>query len=251
MKIRDLAVAGVLLALILVFLLVPVYIGPLSLAVVAILAVIVACEFEGLKMGLFTGIAFGVTSLIASFTIGAGSPTAVIFHNPLVSIFPRAIIPLTCYFSYRGMRKAFKRHYAKRSGFNVKAANRLSLSVSAVVGAVVGVVTNTALVMGMMFAFNAGKTFGNTTIGTGLLVLTLSTNFPLELGVCAAVAAPLILALTATFRTGNRDGLAPIPNAEVLSSTPSAEDGSSVTADEEVSETDNSVAQNAEEEREE
>ena len=210
MKIRDLAVAGVLLALILVFLLVPVYIGPLSLAVVAILAVIVACEFEGLKMGLFTGLAFGVTSLIASFTTGAGSPTSPIFHNPLVSVLPRVIVPITCYFAYRGMRKAFKIAYSKKVAFNAKAANRLSLSVSAVVGAIVGVVTNTTLVMCMMFAFNAGKTFGNTTIGTGLLVLTLSTNFPLELGVCAAVAAPLLLALAATFKTGNRDGLAPI-----------------------------------------
>ena len=214
-RVRKLAVAGVLLALILIFLLVPVYIGTLSLAVIAVLAVIVACEFEGLGMGLFAGVAFGVTSLIASFTTGSGSPTSVIVHNPLVSILPRAIIPLTCYFAYKGMRKLFKFGYSKRENFDPKRANRFSMSVSAIVGAVVAVVTNTALVMGMMFAFNAGKTFGNVYIGTAMLIATLSTNFPIELGVCAAVAAPLQLALNAAFHSMDKDGLAPTLKEEI------------------------------------
>jgi|GEM_PF-272085 uncharacterized membrane protein len=214
-RVRQIAVAGVLLALILIFLLVPLAIGPLSLAVVAVLAVIIACEFEGLGMGLFAGLAFGVTSLIASFTTGAGSPTAVIFHNPLVSILPRVIIPLTCYFSYKGIRLAFKRSYDKKENYDPKAVNRLSISVASIVGAVVATVTNTALVMGMLFAFNAGKTFGNVYIGTAMLVSTLSVNFPIELGVCAAVSAPLMLALHATFHSFDKDGLSPVPKNAV------------------------------------
>ena len=208
--VRKIAVACVLLALILIFLLVPVYIGPLSLAVVAVLAVIVACEFEGLSMGLFTGLAFGVTSLIASYTTGSGSPTAPIFHNPLVSIFPRLLIPVACYFAYRGMRTLFKKIFERKGDFDPKKANHLSLTVSSVVGAITAVVTNTTFVMGMMFAFNAGKTFGNVYIGSAMLIATLSGNFLIELAVCAAVAAPLALALHAAFRCMNKDGLAPV-----------------------------------------
>lgn len=203
-KIRIITTAGVLLALILVFLLVPMnFTGIVDVAVVAIIAVLLACQYEGIVMGLFCGLAFGLASLIASFTTGAGALLAPAFHNPLISVFPRLVVPITCYFSYVGMRKLFKTAYSKKTDYNEKHANRLAVWVSSLVASVVGVVTNTALVMSMLYAFHAGQTFGNTVIGAALLTAILSINFPIELAICAVVTPSVVVALKTAFHKTN------------------------------------------------
>lgn len=196
-KTKKIAVAGVLLALILIFLLVPINLsGLVDIAVVALIAVLIACQFDGLWMGLFCGVAFGVTSLIASYTTGAGALLAPAFQNPLISIFPRLIIPITTYFSYIGMRKLFLLIYgAKKKEFDENKANHLSVYVSSLVSSIVGVLTNTALVMGMLFAFHAGDMFGETEIGLPLLITILSVNFPIELAICAVVTPSILIGI--------------------------------------------------------
>lgn len=211
-KIRKITTAGVLLALILVFLLVPMnFTGIVDLAVVAIIAVLLACQYEGFVMGMFCGLTFGLASLISSFTTGSGALLAPAFHNPLISILPRLIVPITTYFSYIGMRKLFKTAYFKKKSkkksekknFNEKHANRISVLTSSLVSSVVGVTTNTALVMSMLYAFHAGDTFGNTVIGTALLISVLSVNFPIELAVCAVATPSIVLALKVAFHKTN------------------------------------------------
>ena len=207
-KIRKITTAGVLLALILVFLLVPMnFTGIVDLAVVAIIAVLLACQYEGFVMGIFCGLTFGLASLISSFTTGSGALLAPAFHNPLISILPRLIVPITTYFSYIGMRKLFKTAYSKKKSnkknFNEKHANRISVLTSSLVSSVVGVTTNTALVMSMLYAFHAGDTFGNTVIGTALLISVLSVNFPIELAVCAVATPSIVLALKVAFHKTN------------------------------------------------
>lgn len=203
-KIRKITTAGVLLALILVFLLVPMnFTGIVDLAVVAIIAVLLACQYEGFVMGIFCGLTFGLASLISSFTTGSGALLAPAFHNPLISILPRLIVPITTYFSYIGMRKLFKTAYSKKKDFNEKHANRISVLTSSLVSSIVGVTTNTALVMSMLYAFHAGDTFGNTVIGTALLISVLSVNFPIELAVCAVATPSIVLALKVAFHKTN------------------------------------------------
>ncbi len=204
-KIKRLAVAGVLLALILIFLLVPINLsGLVDIAVVALIAVLIGCQFDGIWMGLFCGTAFGITSLIASYTTGSGALLAPAFQNPLISIFPRLIVPVTTYFSFIGMRKLFKKAYdLKKKDFDEKRANHLSVYVSSLVSSIVGVLTNTTFVMGMLFAFHAGDVFGETEIGIALLVGILSVNFPIELAICAAVTPPILIGIRTALHINN------------------------------------------------
>lgn len=203
-KIRKITTAGVLLALILIFLLVPMnFTGIVDLAVVAIIAVLLACQYEGFVMGLFCGLTFGLASLISSFTTGSGALLAPAFHNPLISIFPRLIVPIATYFSYVGMRKLFRKAYSKKKNFNEKHANRISVLTSSLVSSAVGVTTNTALVMSMLYIFHAGDTFGHTVIGTALLISVLSVNFPIELAVCVVATPSIVLALKVAFHKTN------------------------------------------------
>lgn len=203
-KVRKLAIAGVLLALILIFLLVPIpSVTGVSYAVIALIAVIVACQFEGIWMGLFCGLSFGLASLIGSFTTGAGSPLAIAFHNPLISIFPRVMIPITCYYSYVGLRKLFKFAYSKRKNYNEKVANHLSIIVSSGISAGIAVLTNTTLVLTMIGAFHAGSVLGNNTIGTAYLWGVAIAGAPLELAVCIPVCPAIIVALMVAFHKLN------------------------------------------------
>lgn len=210
-RITFIATAGILLALILVFMLIPISLfGVVNLAVVAIIAVIIACQHVGIWMGLFMGVAFGVASLISSYTTGAGELLAVAFQNPLISIGSRIFVPVTCYFSYVGMRKLFKVIYGKKKKqFDEKKANHMSLVVSSTVSAIVAVTTNTALVMSLVFAFHGGETINGTVIGLPILIATLSVNYPIELGISAVACPSILIGLKHAFKTMNADKLAP------------------------------------------
>lgn len=211
-KITFIATAGILLALILVFMLVPISLfGVVNLAVVAIIAVIIACQHVGIWMGLFMGLAFGIASLISSYTTGAGQLLAVAFQNPLISIAPRVLVSVTCYFSYVGMRKLLKLIYSKKKGkFDEKKANRLSIIVSSTVSAIIAVTTNTALVMSLIFAFHGGQTINGTVIGLPILIATLSFNYPIELAISAVASPAILIGLKHAFKTMNSDKLAPV-----------------------------------------
>ena len=103
-KTRDIAIAAIFLSLILIFVLVPMP-TPLgvSMAFVPLIAVILAADVQGFGMGLFAGTAFGVASLCNAFL--HPSLLSPIFYNPLVSIVPRMIIPVTAYYSFKLMKK--------------------------------------------------------------------------------------------------------------------------------------------------
>lgn len=178
-KTRDIAIAAIFLSLILIFVLVPMPtpIG-VSMAFVPLIAVILAADVQGFGMGLFAGTAFGIASLINAFL----HPTllAPMFYNPLVSIVPRMVIPITTYFSFKLFKKLLKKRSEDASTF-----------VAATVSSVVAVVTNTGLVLSMMAAFNFGKTFGSTAINAAFFGGLLGVNFVFEIAICA-FAAPII-----------------------------------------------------------
>lgn len=175
-KTRDIAVAAIYLSLILIFVLVPMP-NPLgvSMAFIPLIAVILAADVQGLGMGLFAGTAFGLASLINAFL----HPTlmAPMFYNPLVSILPRMVIPVTAYFAFRGMKRLLR-----------KRSDDASTYIASTVSSVVAVCTNTALVLSMMAAFNFGKTFGETEINAVFFGGLLGVNFLFEIVICAIVA---------------------------------------------------------------
>ena len=175
-KTRDIAIAAIFLSLILIFVLVPMP-TPLgvSMAFVPLIAVILAADVQGFGMGLFAGTAFGVASLCNAFL--HPSLLAPIFYNPLVSIVPRMVIPITAYFSFKLMKKLLK-----------KRSEDTSTYIASTVSSVVAVITNTSLVLSMMAAFNFGKTFEGTVINAAFFGGLLGVNFVFEIAICAFVA---------------------------------------------------------------
>lgn len=178
-KTHDIAIAAIFLSLILIFVLVPMP-NPLgvSMAFIPLIAVILAADVQGLGMGLFAGTAFGIASLVSAFL--RPSLMSPMFYNPLVSIVPRMIIPLTTYFSFKLVKKLLSKRSDDASTF-----------VAATVSSVVGVCTNTALVLSMMAAFNFGKTFGEVTVNAAFFGSLIGVNFVFEIAICAFIA-PLI-----------------------------------------------------------
>jgi len=192
---NDIAVASIFLALILLFVFVPINIFGIDIAFIPLIAIFIAANVRGLGMGLFSGVCFGLASLAASFL----RPTVFspIFHNPLVSVVPRMIIPITTYYTFR-----FVKHLLRRS------PQEVSASIASACSAVVGVVTNTALVVSMIVAFNFGKTYGDTVIGGAFVLGLLGVNFLIEVLSCAVITPGICVGLRLALRIdkkGRRD----------------------------------------------
>lgn len=87
--------------------------------------VIIGAVLEGPVVGVLVGLIFGVFSMLQD--------TTGLFTNPLVSVVPRLVIGLTSWLAYRSL-----------AGVNVDLA--------AAAAGVVGTLTNTVLVVGMLLA---------------------------------------------------------------------------------------------------
>ncbi len=133
-KTRKIVVTGLLAAICIILGLTNVGIIPIPPLGIAILhiPVIIGAILEGPVVGLALGAIFGLTSMYVAFTTPI--PTNVLFMNPLVSVLPRLIIPLTTYFSYKGMIKLSKKK--PKSG-----------KLAVVLAAIIGSFTNSVLVL--------------------------------------------------------------------------------------------------------
>ena len=210
-KTHDIAIAAIFLSLIFIFVLVPMP-SPLgvSMAFIPLIAVILAADVQGLGMGIFAGVSFGIASLISAFI----HPVLLspVFYNPMVSVVPRAIIPVTTYFVFRGMKKLL----AGRS-------DDASTYISSVVSSIVAVCTNTALVLSMMAAFNFGKTFEDTTINAAFFGGILGVNFLFEIAICAFLAPPIVTGLRIALGLDKKGGKRGAANTRAASSVQSNE----------------------------
>lgn len=214
-KTRDIAIAAIFLSLILIFVLVPMPtpVG-VSMAFVPLIAVILAADVQGLGMGLFAGTAFGIASLCNAFL--HPSLLAPIFYNPMVSIVPRMVIPVTAYFSFKLMKKLLK-----------KRSEDTSTYIASTVSSVVAVVTNTSLVLSMMAAFNFGKTFESTTINAAFFGGLLGVNFVFEIAICAFVAPIVATGLRIALGLDRRKRVSAQPDGAEAQETPAAEEAAS------------------------
>jgi len=102
---------------------------PMVKATVMHIPVIIGAILEGPRVGLMVGFLFGLFSIIQS--IMAPNILSFVFLNPLVSVLPRVLIGLTAYYCF----KFFIGKELWRIGF----------------GALVGSLTNTIGVMGMIY----------------------------------------------------------------------------------------------------
>lgn len=187
---KDITFIGVLLSIILIFVFIPITLGTVDLAFLALIPVIVASQVKGLKPGIIMGTLFGVCSLIISFT----KPILInpLFQNPLVSVFPRIIIGITVFFSLKLTDALAQKANIK----NQKVKNTIGYTVSSIIGTV----TNTVLVLSMILLFNYGKDVNGIVINWPLIGAIVSTNFIIELIATAIICPPVSLAVSALYR---------------------------------------------------
>lgn len=187
---KDITFIGVLLSVMLIFAFVPITVGTVDLAFLALIPVIVASQVKGLKLGVIVGTLFGICSFIISFT----KPILInpLFQNPLVSILPRILIGVAVFYSF------------KLTSFLAQKANiknqKLKNTIAYTVSSIAGTVTNTVLVLSMILIFNYGKDVNGIVINWPLIGLIISTNFVIELIVTAIICPPISLAVSALYK---------------------------------------------------
>ena len=113
-KSKRIALLALLLALTVILSLIPIRVSSATLAL-TLLPVFVLALTQDILTGMLGGLVMGVTSLVMAFTLNAGSPTAPIFQNPLVSVLPRILVPLAAFGVMKGLSAAAMRIRAKRA----------------------------------------------------------------------------------------------------------------------------------------
>jgi len=144
--------------------------------------VIIGAILEGPVVGGFIGMIFGLTSLYtATYT---PLPIAFAFLNPLVSVLPRILIGIVSHYSYSALNKALK-----------EKGQVLSIGVSSIIGTV----TNTIGVLGMIYILYAQRfidALGLTGKVSGAYVFALALpNSPLEVLAAVLLCVPVVLAV--------------------------------------------------------
>lgn len=153
MKSKELAFIGIFAALVIVLQAIAEIsrlLGlPMSLAL-GLIPVLVAAQLKGPKVGAAVGLVFGLTSMTLALIAAASMPIARVTVNPLVSVVPRILVGVVC----GGVYKLSARNAVSKP-------RRIFNSVAATLS---GIITNTALYLGMFLAFAYGRTFEETTI---------------------------------------------------------------------------------------
>ncbi|GHU71191.1 membrane protein [Clostridia bacterium] len=154
---RAIAVAGMLLAVLLLFTFIPqigyITIPPINPTTMHI-PVLVGLMVEGLPVGMFLGLAFGLTSFFrALFGV-----SLYVFQNPLVSIVPRVMFPLVAWLVTRALQSLTKR-------------GAMGEAVAMGIGSFCGSATNTLLVLpliSLIYGDALGKPIGLVMLTNGL-----------------------------------------------------------------------------------
>lgn len=179
-KTYRLALLGILSAIIIIQNFVPflgnIPIPPLNPTIIQI-TVIVAAFTLGTREGMIVGGIWGVVRMIKAYTLPATPLDLILFTNPLIALVPRILIGLTAGAVYQFFRKKNK----ERTGM--------------IVGAVVGSLTNTILVLGFI-ALLFGEEYA-TALGVApsnlmaVLATVVATNGIAE-AVASAILAPVL-----------------------------------------------------------
>lgn len=193
-KTRNLTFLGVMLAVTIIMDSVPLLgaipMGSVS-ATITHIPTIITGIILGPIYGLVMGTSFGIVSLIHAATRPV-SPIDPLFMNPLLSVLPRMLIGVASYYGYTLARKIL-------SLFAVKGS--LSTTVSSVIGGILGSLTNTVFVLGMLYLIYAKevaeKIFGDAGMLKEVRVMLLGvvvSNALLEAIVAAIITSAIVVA---------------------------------------------------------
>lgn len=171
LKVRKMAVAGVLGAVSIVMGMVPM-LGMIPVPTPALNATILhvpailAGIAEGPVVGLFVGLVFGLVSLLR----GAGT----LFADPLLAIVPRLFIGVFAAYTFTGLHRLL-------------GERRFGLTMALVGAAIVGTLTNTGLVLSMAVL----RGYFTTEAAWGIAVLHGLPEVAVAAVICTAVGAAL------------------------------------------------------------
>ena len=184
-KTRKLTILGVMLALTIILDITPLGAIPLFgvSATITHLPTIVTGILLGPLYGLAMGTSFGLISLFHALTRPV-SPLDPLFINPLISVLPRMLIGVVSYYAYAGVRRLLGKE-------------TVGQTISAVIGGVAGSLTNTVLVLGMLYVVYLNEIISRLGLAdvkavNGLYITIVSTNALME-AIVAGVVAPAIL----------------------------------------------------------
>lgn len=192
MKSKELAFIGIFAALVIVLQAIAEIsrlLGlPMSLAL-GLIPVLVAALLKGPKVGAAVGLVFGLTSMTLALIAAASMPIARVTVNPLVSVVPRILVGVVC----GGVYKLSARNAVSKP-------RRIFNSVAATLS---GIITNTALYLGMFLAFAYGRTFEETTIDfKWVLASVVALNTVVEV-VAFTLIVPAVVISVENWRKGN------------------------------------------------
>lgn len=114
-------------------------IGPLEITIIP-MTVVVATVLLGTVDGAIIGGVWGLTTFVRAFVWPTSPLAAIVFVNPIISVIPRIMIGVVAGMTYT----YFKKHLKSQAA---------SISVSAVLGSL----TNTVLVLGLIYLFYKAK----------------------------------------------------------------------------------------------
>jgi len=186
-RVKKLAVAGVLSAMVIVLGLTGLGFVPLPLGAVTILhvPVIIGAVLEGPLVGGGIGLLFGLFSLIQSALAGV-TPLDVAFVNPLISVLPRLFIGPVAWLIYAAFRGRKKE----------KETGGLREFLGILFAALGGSMTNTVLVLGALAL--------NGTLPWNVIAVVAVTNGPVEAAVAAVITLAIVQAWKRLPRFGGR-----------------------------------------------
>jgi uncharacterized membrane protein len=152
---------------------------PMAKATILHIPVIVGAILEGPLVGAIIGFFFGMFSLIQNYT----APSSIFspaFQNPIVSVLPRILIGIISYYSYKYM---FGRNESLKVG----------------AGAVAGTLTNTAVVLTMIYLLYPNLAFlkpgaGANSAAKIIYGIALTNGIP-EVIVGTLITVPIVMAL--------------------------------------------------------
>lgn len=152
---------------------------PMAKATILHIPVIVGAILEGPLVGAVIGFFFGMFSLIQNYT----APSSIFspaFQNPIVSVLPRILIGIVSYYSYKLM-------LGKNENIKVGA------------GAVVGTLTNTFVVLTMIYLLYPNLAFlkpgaGANSAAKIIYGIALTNGIP-EVIVGTLITVPIVMAI--------------------------------------------------------
>ena len=163
---------------------------PLVSITIAHIPAIITAIVIGLGKGLVVALALGLSSLLMA-AISPGTILDPFFVNPLVSVLPRILIPITTYFSY---------HVTKRFLKRLTAGEYLAIVISVVIGNL----TNTFGVYTMLYLVYARQIFEKTgNDALGLILTAISTTTVLKCIAVVIIVTPIVLALNKVYNKRN------------------------------------------------